>query len=36
MKTDAIRQGKHPSDFFRTPFVSDPENAQAKLYYDIS
>ena len=28
----AIRQGKHPIDFFHTLFVADPAIAQAKLY----
>jgi len=32
----AVRQGKHPIDFFHTLFVSDPATAQAKLYNDSS
>jgi hypothetical protein len=32
----AIRQGKHPIDFFHTLFVSDPAIAQEKLYQNSS
>jgi len=32
----AIRQGKHPIDFFHTLFASDPVTAQAKLYNNSS
>lgn len=32
----ALRQGKHPIDFFHTLFVSDPATAQAQLYNNSS
>jgi transposase len=32
----AVRQAKHPIDFFHTLFVSDPATAQAKLYDNSS
>lgn len=32
----AVRQGKHPVDFFHTLFVSDSATAQAKLYNNSS